>query len=72
MVQLLKRLFLFYYEGFRGMKIGKKLWLLIAIKLFLLLVVVKWLFFPDFLKTHFKSDAQRSDYIFEQLTHPKE
>jgi len=72
MVQLLKRVFLFYYEGFKSMKIGKKLWLLITLKLFVLFVVIKWLFFPNVLKTHFKSDAQRSEYIFEQLTHHKE
>ncbi len=50
------------------MKMGKKLWLLIAIKLFILLVVVKWLFFPDIMKTRFNTDAQRSSYILNQLT----
>jgi len=54
------------------MKIGKKLWLLIAIKLFILFVIIKWIFFPNFLKTKFDTDAQRSRYILEQLTESKE
>ena len=72
MTGLFKRIWLFYFEGFRSMKIGKKLWLLIAIKLFLLFVVIKWLFFPNILETHFNSDTQRSEYILEHLTQPKE
>ncbi len=50
------------------MKIGKKLWLLIAIKLFILFFIVKWLFFPDVLQTRFNSDAERSAYILKHLT----
>ena len=57
-----------YVDGFKGMKLGKKLWLIIAIKLFVLFVVIKWLFFPDVLKEHFKDDKARSNYILEQLT----
>jgi len=72
MINLIKKICLFYIEGFKSMKIGKKLWLLIAIKLFVLLVVVKWLFFPDVLQTKFRTDVQRSNYILEQLTSPKE
>jgi flagellar basal body-associated protein FliL len=65
---ILKKIFYFYVDGFKSMKLGKSLWLLIVIKLFILLVVVKWLFFPNFLETHFESDSERSDYILEQLT----
>ena len=31
-------------------------------------LVLKLFFFPDFLKTHFKTDADRSNYVIEQLT----
>jgi len=31
-------------------------------------LILKLFFFPDFLKTHFKTDAQRSNYVIEQLT----
>jgi hypothetical protein len=58
----------FYIDGFKSMKLGKKLWAIIAIKLFVLLVIIKLLFFPNILKENFKTDKERSDYILEQLT----
>ncbi len=71
-MQWTKKIFHFYVDGFKSMKIGKKLWLIIIIKLFLLFVVIKWLFFPNLLKTEFHSDKERSQYILEHLTQPKE
>ena len=58
----------FYREGFAGMVLGRKLWAIVLIKLFVLFVIVKWLFFPDLLKERFDNDAQRSDYVLRQLT----
>ena len=71
MFQLIQKIFLFYVEGFKNMKLGKRLWMLILIKLFVLLVVMKWLFFPNFLATNFETDAQRADYVLEQLSTQK-
>ena len=68
---IFQRIFNFYYEGFRGMTIGRTLWLIILIKLFVMFVVLKIFFFPNFLKTNFDSDQERSDYVLEQLTNPK-
>jgi hypothetical protein len=63
----IQKVFLFYLEGFRGMTIGKTLWAIILIKLFVMFVVLKLFFFPNFLKTNFDSDSERSDYVIEQL-----
>jgi hypothetical protein len=30
--------------------------------------ILKLLFFPNFLKTNFKNDAERSDHVLENLT----
>jgi len=68
MKKLIKNIYLFYYEGFKNMKLGKTLWLLIAIKLFVLFAVIKWLFFPNYLKTNFQNDTQRSEHVLNQLT----
>lgn len=65
------RVFDFYYEGFRSMTIGRTLWLIILIKLFVMFVVLKIFFFPNFLKSNFETDEQRGDYVLEQLTNPK-
>jgi hypothetical protein len=60
----------FYVEGFRNMTVGKTLWIIIFIKLFILFAVLRLIFFPDFLKKNFSSDDERSDYVIEQLTKP--
>jgi len=57
-----------YYEGFTNMKVGKTLWLLIGIKLFIMFAIIKWLFFPNIMKENFHSDEERTNYILEQLT----
>lgn len=62
------RIFKFYYEGFRNMTVGKKLWLIIFIKVFIFFIILKLFFFPDFLKTRFRSDQERSNYVIEELT----
>ena len=50
------------------MTVGRKLWAIIIVKLIILFLVLKIFFFPNFLKTHFKTDADRSNYVIEQLT----
>lgn len=68
-MQLLKRIYRFYFEGFANLpKWGKQVWLVIMIKLFIMFVILKIFFFPNFLKTNFKNDADRSNYVLENLT----
>jgi hypothetical protein len=65
---IFKRIFYFYYDGFRGMTVGKKLWVIILIKLFIFFIIMKLIFFPDFLNSKFKTDREKSNYVLEQLT----
>ena len=55
-------------QGFKGMTVGKRLWAIIIIKLIILFLVLKLFFFPDLLKTNFKTDEERSNHVIEQLT----
>lgn len=50
------------------MTLGRKLWFIILVKLILIFLVLKLFFFPNFLKTNFNTDEQRSNHVFEQLT----
>jgi hypothetical protein len=69
MASALRNLFLFYYEGFRTLSWwGKKVWLIIIIKLCIIFLLLRLFFFPDFLKSNFPTDRERSDYVIEQLT----
>ncbi|MUP36486.1 DUF4492 domain-containing protein [Labilibaculum euxinus] len=72
LVKLPKTIWTFYYEGFRNQsKWSRQLWLIILIKLFVMFFILKLLFFPNFLKTKYDSDQERSDYVIDQLTNPK-
>ena len=64
-----KRLFRFYYDGFRNMSSwGKRVWIIIIIKLFVILIILKVFFFPDFLNKEYDTDEQRSEHVLDQLT----
>ena len=62
------KIFHFYYEGFKGMTVGKKLWTIIIIKLIVIFVILRLFFFHDFLKSKFHENRERADYVREQLT----
>lgn len=68
----LEKILSLYVDGFKNMKVGRKLWALIAIKLLILFGVFKIFFFPNHLKTNFETDQERSDHIINQLTTFKE
>jgi len=65
---LLKKIVTFYVEGFKSMTVGKRLWIIIFIKLFIMFAVLKVFFFKDFLSTKHSSDADKGNYVLEQLT----
>ncbi len=61
------RIYRFYADGFRSMTVGRKLWLLIIIKLFILFFIFKLFFFPDILSRDYDTDAQRAEAVRESL-----
>lgn len=65
---ILSRIFRFYYEGFKGMTVGKRLWLIIFIKLFIMFAILKLFFFKDFLNSKFDTNEEKGNYVIEQLT----
>ncbi len=50
------------------MTVGKTLWKIIAIKVFVMFAVLKLFFFPNYLKTNFSTDQQRADHVLQELT----
>ncbi|MDR1673766.1 MAG: DUF4492 domain-containing protein [Bacteroidales bacterium] len=66
-MKVLQNLFTFYRDGMKNMTVGKTLWVLVLIKLFVMFVILKIFFFPDLLNTHFDDDASRADYVQQQL-----
>ncbi|WP_308768699.1 DUF4492 domain-containing protein [uncultured Bacteroides sp.] len=60
------RIFHFYRDGFREMTIGRTLWAIILIKLFVMFFILKLFFFPSFLNG--KSEEEKQDYVGVELT----
>ena len=68
-MELFKTIIRFYSDGFANMpKWGKQVWWVIVIKLFVMFVILKIFFFPNFLNTNFNNDTDRSNHVLENLT----
>ena len=61
----LYRAFDLYYDGFRSMRLGKTLWAIILIKLFIMFAILKVFFFPNFLKENAQGDE--AGYVATEL-----
>ena len=60
------RAFRLYYDGFRSMTLGRTLWLIIAVKLFIIFFILKLFFFPDFLKQHAEK-GREAEFVAKEL-----
>ncbi len=68
MFQAIKKIYIFYLQGFKSMTIGKTLWVIILIKLAIMFLVLKLFFFPNYLKSNFNTNEERSNHVIQQLT----
>lgn len=55
-----------YADGFRDMTVGKTLWTVIVVKLFIIFVILKLFFFPNFLRRH-AGHGQEAQYVSSQI-----
>ena len=62
----LYRVYDLYADGFRSMRLGRTLWAIILIKLFIIFAVLKLFFFPNFLKQHAEGDE--AGFVATELT----
>ena len=47
---------------------GRKAWLIIFVKVFIMFAILKLFFFSDFLGSRFSTDEGKGNYVLEQLT----
>ena len=64
---ILHRIYYLYRDGFRGMTVGRYLWALILIKLFILFFIFKLFFFPNLLNRDYNSDEERAQAVRSAL-----
>ena len=60
----------FYMEGFRSMTLGKTLWAIILIKLFIMFFILRLFFFPNILQQKYETDEERANQVIENLITP--
>lgn len=62
--------FEFYRQGFSAMRLGKTLWGLIFVKLFVIFVLLKIFVFDENLNSAFAKDTDKSDFVLRNLINP--
>ena len=60
------RIYRFYLEGFREMKLGKTLWLIILVKLFIMIFYPEIILLPNYLG-QFDSDSEKENHVSNEL-----
>lgn len=66
----MKRVVELYTGGFREMTVGRRLWVLILVKLAILFLVFRLFFFPDRLAEEYDNDGDRARAVARELTDP--
>ncbi len=62
----LHKVFHLYYDGFRNMTLGRTLWAIILIKLFIMFAILKVFFFPSFIGQH-ADDGDEPEFVASQM-----
>ena len=65
----LRNIWYLYYDGFRNMTLGRTLWTIILIKLFIIFVVLKLFFFSNYIKEHAR-EGHEAEFVSSQLLNP--
>ena len=61
-----KKIINFYISGFRSMTVGKYLWMIILVKLFIMFAILKMFFFKSEL-SQFETKEEKGNHVKEQL-----
>lgn len=70
-MNFVKKIFFFYYDGLKNMtNFGKSLWKLVVLKAIILVIIANFLF-PNILEKYFNNDAERSDFVGNNILNHK-
>lgn len=57
-----------YVDGFKNMRLGRKLWAIIIVKLIIMFGVLKLFLFYESLNSKFKTSDEKANFVLENLT----
>ena len=66
MMKWLRNTWHLYCDGFRGMTLGRTLWAIIFVKLFVIFVVLKLFFFRGYIKEH-AHKGEEAEFIASKI-----
>jgi len=59
--------FTMFRDGFKSMTLGRTLWILVIIKLCIMFLILRPIFFPNFLNSKFDNSESKADYVRNEL-----
>ncbi|WP_104721507.1 DUF4492 domain-containing protein [Helicobacter mesocricetorum] len=62
-MKTLTKIFLFYYLGFKNMKLGRSLWLVIIVKLFIIFGILKVFIYDNSLHKLYSTQEEKIQFI---------
>lgn len=66
---MLRRVWNIYYDGLRHLPFWARIvCMIVIVKLLIMFLVFKLCFMPNYLNSHYTTDQEKSDYIFNELT----
>ncbi len=65
-MNFLKKIWQFYYTGFKEMTVGKVLWTIIIIKLFIMFFILKLFFFKSDFR-EYKTEQEKGNKVIENI-----
>jgi hypothetical protein len=67
-MQVISKIWRLYRDGFRDMPAwGRRLWVIVLIKLCIMFLVFKLFLMPNYLNSRYDTFQEKSDHVFEQL-----
>ncbi len=67
LIRWIKILIRLYIDAFKY-RLAKRLFIIIAIKFFILFAILKTFFFRDYLDERFDTDQEKAEYVLNNLT----
>jgi Na+/H+ antiporter NhaD/arsenite permease-like protein len=59
--------FTMFRDGFKEMKLGKTLWLIVIIKLCIMFLILRPFFFPNVLNSKYKTEEAKAEHVRNEL-----
>ncbi len=64
---LIRNVYEFYRDGFRNMTVGRTLWVIVLLKLFIMFFILRLFLFPNFLNKN-AGKGNEADFVSAQIT----